>query len=118
MKTAIVLVISFAALMFTSSVAAQGVDDTVVVTVPFEFIAGDEVMPAGTYRIRVLPDDTAFTGIIVLQKSEDGGENDEMTFQTVRTSTVGVEDAGRMEKPELSFTRVGGHYFLESVTTE
>ena len=115
--TAVVLVASLAVLTFASSVAAQAVDDTVVASVPFQFVAGDEILPAGTYRVRILPDDTSWEGIVVLQRAPNDDAREDMIFQTVRTSTVKVDQAGRMEKPQLTFEKVGDHYFLDSITT-
>jgi len=77
----------------------------VIVNVPFEFVAGDKTMPAGTYSIgRVSP---ATHAVIIAGKGNGA-------FALVLPIVPDEDSAGRTD---LSFERVGGKYFLSKVAT-
>jgi hypothetical protein len=76
-----------------------------VVNVPFEFVAGGKVLPAGRYTItRVVRD----SGGALLIRSADGRAS-----VTVMTN---ASEAGG-ETPQVSFKRYGERYFLARVWT-
>ena len=99
-----------ALLMFTCllgvGVSARAQDaDAVVVSVPFEFVAGGATLPAGEYRVsRVNPGlnrEIAISGYnkggaFLLPQAFDNGPNDQ---------------------PTLSFEHLGGKYFLSKIKT-
>jgi hypothetical protein len=99
-----------ALLMFTCllgvGVSARAQDaDAVVVSVPFEFVAGGATLPAGEYRVsRVNPGlnrELAISGYnkggaFLLPLAFDNGSNDQ---------------------PTLSFEHLGGKYFLSKIKT-
>jgi hypothetical protein len=78
-----------------------------IVTVPFEFVVGAKVLPAGTYTVRNLSADKSSTLVI---SSRDHG--------TSMFVLPYVGDNVVTDKPELSFNKVGDHYFLSSIQTE
>lgn len=80
--------------------AASGV----VVTVPFEFVAGGKTLPAGTYSVgRVSA--AVHPGLII--RSNDNGA---LVLPTVFEGTPG-------EQSKLGFEHVGDKYFLSKVET-
>jgi hypothetical protein len=85
------------------SAHAQDVDG-VVVTVPFEFVAGSAVLPAGKYRVNVHSDGIPELAI----RSYNKGEAFllPMVFDEIPNG-----------QPKLSFEHVGGEYFLSKVET-
>ena len=91
--------------LFGLGVTAHAQDvDRVVVKVPFDFVAGGKLLPAGTYSVgRVHPDGTS--GLIIY-----GRENSAIVLPTA----VGAPAAGRAT---LSFDHVGNRYFLSGVDT-
>jgi hypothetical protein len=86
------------------SARAQDVD-AVVVSVPFEFVAGGATLPAGEYRVgRVNP-----------------GVNHELAISGYSTGSAFLLplafDVGSASEPTLSFEHVGGKYFLSKIKT-
>ncbi len=84
--------------------AAQS-SQRLVVNVPFEFMAGSKLLPAGRYTITRAGRDS---GRALFIRSEDGRAS-----VTVLTNTA---EAGG-ELPQVSFKRYGERYFLNSVWT-
>jgi hypothetical protein len=89
----------------TGAVKAQG-QDGVIVAMPFEFVAGAKTLPAGTYTVRNSSDDR--TGTLVISSQDHG---------TAMFLLPYVSESAVTSKPELSFDRVDGHYFLSTVQT-
>jgi hypothetical protein len=99
-----------ALLMLTCSlgvgVSARAQDaDAVVVSVPFEFVAGGATLPAGEYRVsRVNPH-----------------VNRELAISSNIKGTAFLLplafDNGPANQPTLSFEHVGGKYFLSKIKT-
>ena len=87
-------------------VSARAQDaDAVVVSVPFEFVAGGATLPAGEYRI-----DRANPGVtreLAIRGYGKGG-----TF----LSPVAFDEVAN-DMPTLSFEHVGGKYFLSKIKT-
>ena len=79
--------------------------DAVVVSVPFEFVAGRATLPAGEYRInRAHP---GVTQELVIRGYDKGG-----TF----LSPLAFDEVAN-DMPTLSFEHVGGKYFLSRIKT-
>jgi hypothetical protein len=99
-----------AALMLTSllgvGISARAQDaDAVVVSVPFEFVAGGATLPAGEYRVsRVNPGANRELAI--------NGNNKGNAFLLPLAF-----DNGPSNEPTLSFEHVGGKYFLSRIKT-
>jgi hypothetical protein len=79
--------------------------DAVVVSVPFEFVAGGATLPAGEYRVsRVNP-----------------GVNRELAISGYNKGSAFLLplafDNGPADQPTLSFEHVGGKYFLSKIKT-
>jgi hypothetical protein len=81
--------------------------DTVVTKVPFDFVAGGKVLPAGTYRVsRVHP----YTGSREL----------EITSYETRASVFVIPtvfDDVQSGNAQLNFEHLGGKYFLNAIET-
>jgi hypothetical protein len=96
-------VVSFAA---TSPAAAQSLGATAaVVKVPFQFIAGQRLLPAGNYRVDPQTADWSIVRISNVQ----GSMAALVTTQTVATTSA--DDVHSL----LTFTKVRGQYFLQGV---
>jgi hypothetical protein len=78
----------------------------VLVTVPFEFVAGGKTLPAGAYSVGRLSPGIHPTLLI---HGKDNG-----AFALVLPSTPDGESAGHAE---LNFERVGDQYYLTKVET-
>jgi hypothetical protein len=87
-------------------VSARAQDaNAVVVSVPFEFVAGSATLPAGEYRVsRVNP-----------------GANRELAISGYNKGNAFLLpvafDDGPANQPTLSFEHVGGKYFLSRIKT-
>ena len=78
----------------------------VVVTVPFEFVAGGKTLPAGTYSVgRLSP---GIHPSLIIDSKDNGA------FALVLPIVPSGDSAGRTD---LSFERVGAKYFLSKVET-
>jgi len=76
----------------------------VVVNVPFEFVAGAKIMPAGTYSIsRVAPE--SYPGLIISSYGDNA--------VVLPIAFDGVP----AEQPKLSFEHVADKYFLSRIET-
>jgi hypothetical protein len=98
-------VISFSA----TPVRANGfASDTIVVTVPFEFTAGEKTLPAGTYVVGRLSQSSS----CYLLQNADGGPS-------VAVMTGGSLQSGRKRLPaRLVFNGYNGKYFLSQVWSQ
>lgn len=103
----------FAALLTLACVLGIGVKahaqdvDRVVVTVPFEFVAGGVTLPAGEYKVsRVNP---GFNRELVISGYHKGS-----SFLLPLTFEDGSDSDGQ---PILSFAHINGRYFLSAVRT-
>jgi hypothetical protein len=77
----------------------------VVVKIPFEFVAGEKTMPAGTYSIGRLSSVDPHLGLIIRNY-----DNSVLVLTT-------LVDADSAQQPALSFEHVEGKYFLSKVET-
>jgi hypothetical protein len=87
-------------------VSARAQDaDAVVVSVPFEFVAGGATLPAGEYRVsRVNPGANRELAI--------SGYNNGNAFLLPLTF-----DDGFAGQPTLTFEHIGGQYYLSTIKT-
>jgi len=90
---------------FTSVVKAES-QDGVIVNMPFDFVAGATLLPAGTYTMRSSSDDRSST--VVISSREHGTSMFVLPY---------VSESAVSDKPLLSFEQVGGHYFLSTIQT-
>ncbi len=92
--------------LLSVGVSAHAQDaDLVVVSVPFEFVAGGATLPAGQYRVnRVNPG--------VNRELAISGHNNGGAFLLPLSF-----DDNPTNQPTLSFEHVGGKYFLSKITT-
>jgi hypothetical protein len=102
-----------------ATLAAQGLasDDVIVAEVPFDFVAGERVLPAGTYRVEIVPNDDP-PALVTLQTATERARPNEMIFHSVPTAKVKVDDIDQLrEQPRLVFSQVAGLNYLERVET-
>ena len=93
------------AVLATASIARA--NDEVIATVPFPFIAGDVLMPAGEYSVRVASDDMSVWAIT----SVDGRHH-------ALISTIAAPPARTLTPPELIFDKFANEYFLAKVVLD
>jgi hypothetical protein len=93
--------------LFGLSVAANAeIRTEAVVTLPFGFVAGGEVLPAGQYTVsRLFPEPF---DVLLLTSNVNGA--------SVFVRPVEIEEAATY-KPSLRFHKVGGQNFLSSIET-
>jgi hypothetical protein len=78
----------------------------IVVTLPFGFVVGGKTLPAGTYTVSRLSDEK-FDGLILTSY-------DKHTSVFVRPSEF---ESASLDKPQMSFQRVGDQHFLSTIQT-
>jgi hypothetical protein len=106
MKKSYVTAVLMLTCLLGIGVSARAQDaDAVVVSVPFEFMAGGATLPAGEYRVsRVNP-----------------GVNRELAIRGYNKGNAFLLplafDDGPADGPTLSFEHVGGKYFLSKIKT-
>src|SRR5579862_3339125 len=106
MKTMYLTVVCLFSCLFGVGVSARAQSaDTVNVSVPFEFVAGETTLPAGEYRVsRVNP---GVSPEVAIRGYEKGN---------VFLLPLAFDD-GTADQPTLSFEHVGGKYFLSKIKT-
>jgi hypothetical protein len=106
MKKAYVTAVLMLTCLLGVGVSARAQDaDAVVVSVPFEFVAGGATLPAGDYRVSRL----------------NPTVNRELAISSYNRGTAYLLplafDNGPSNQPTLSFEHVGGKYFLSRIKT-
>ena len=94
------IVVAFFAVLAGSGLHAQTV--AIRAAIPFDFHAGDKLMPAGEYEIHG-------QGPFLWFRGADSGQ------PALALLTIGTESRDKSRKARLSFNRYGNEYFLESV---
>src|SRR5262249_60771697 len=87
--------------------AAQAQEPRMKATIPFDFVVGDRVLPAGEYQVSAM----GATGQIIAILSEDRRATGLMATSAWATS-------GPTKTTKLVFHAIGGRYFLSQVLTE
>ena len=95
-------VLMFAVLTLVCSLAVQA--QTVRANVPFAFVAGDRMMPAGVYKLVL----NARNNLIELVPPDETG-----AYLAAHWSTFGTAD----ERGSMVFHKYGDSYFLKRVKT-
>ena len=80
--------------------------DVVIAKMPFQFVAGEKTLPAGTYKVSRLSDNP--TGPLLLTNDD----NDISEFLLPMAS-----EGFSAEKPRLTFEQVGEEHFLNTIQT-
>jgi len=86
--------------------AAQAQEPRVKANIPFDFVVGDRVLPAGEYQVSEMSTSGAFIAIL----SEDRKANALVVTSACATS-------GPSNSSKLVFHAIGGRYFLSQVWT-
>lgn len=100
-------IVSLLVIAAVCTVASAQVSRTVVVNVPFDFVVGNERLPAGEYTVRPVSRNSEKT---LLVRSLDGS-----AAATVITNAV--ESGAATDKAKLNFTRYEDQYFLAQIWT-
>lgn len=108
MKKLYVAAVLMSMCVFGVGVSARAQDaDAVVVSVPFEFVAGGATLPAGEYRVsRVNPGVNRELAITGYNKGN-------AFLLPLAFDEVGAANS----QPKLSFDHIGGKYFLAGIKT-
>lgn len=107
MKKMLVAVLMAVVVMFAGSSLASAQSNAALAKVPFKFIAGGKLLPAGSYRITVQPDDPT----MLLITSDD--HKSAAAFAV--TEWAGGPDSAPGVKVHLTFKNFNGQYFLSQV---
>lgn len=89
-----------------SGIAHAEIRDEITVTLPFEFVANGQTLPAGTYTVSRFSDDR-LDGVILSNR-------DKHVSVIVRPNSVGNASA---DKPSASFEEIGGSRVLVQIET-
>jgi hypothetical protein len=104
-KFQIAAVVAFGMVLFAGAQLARAQSlDAVTTTVPFPFMVGKVLLPAGTYLI--VPDDME-PGVLEI-RSERGGRSAFATLMAEDTTT-------RRGDLQFQFVNVGGRYYLTKI---
>jgi hypothetical protein len=95
----------FAAAVLALGTAAQAQQTLIHATVPFNFMVGDKLYPAGEYVV----EKTAVASNILFVYNDDRQEP--LLITPHRCATSGAIN----EKPKLVFDHMGGAYFLRQI---
>ena len=80
--------------------------DVVIAKMPFQFVAGEKTLPAGTYKVSRLSNDIAGPLLVTSADSSVGVFVLPTTAESVST-----------DNPHVSFRQVGGERFLNTIQT-
>src|SRR5262249_4901334 len=87
--------------------AAQAQEPRVKASIPFDFVVGDRVMPAGEYQVSEM----GASGQLIAILSED-------RKATALMATSACTTSGPSKSSKLVFHAIGGRYFFSQVLTE
>ena len=87
--------------------AVQAQEPRVKANIPFDFVVGDRVLPAGEYQVREM----GASGQLIAILSED-------RKASALLSTSACATSGPLKSSKLVFHAIGGRYFLSQVWTE
>ncbi len=80
--------------------------DVVIAKMPFQFVAGEKTLPAGTYKVSRLSDNP--TGPLLLTSDDN-----DISMFLLPMASEGIS----AEKPSLTFQQVGEQHFLNTIQT-
>jgi len=89
-----------------SGAARAAIQDDIVVRLPFKFVAGGKTLPAGTYTVRHVSDESS--GPLILTNRENGSSVLVLPY---------VSDHASVDKPQVMFQEVGEEHFLRTIQT-
>ena len=114
MKKQALTVLALASLLAMGSVVslhANSVGHKVRADIPFDFIVGNETLPAGTYTAETLSPSTHNTAVLLIQSLDHRTSVFSLTHGVFSVARLGMED----NPPRLIFNRYGDRYFLTQV---
>ena len=100
------ILLALAGVLGLAGAAQANIRHDIVVTLPFEFVAGGKTLTAGTYTVNPVSND-AHDGVILTSR-----EN--LTSVILHPIETEISNA---EKPSVSFQRVGEQHFLTGIET-
>ena len=86
--------------------ARAATQDDIVVKLPFTFVAGGKTLPAGTYMVRHVSDESS--GPLIITNRENGSSVLVLPY---------VSDHASVDKPQVIFQEVGEEHFLSAIQT-
>ncbi|MGA2647429.1 MAG: hypothetical protein ABSF15_22205 [Candidatus Sulfotelmatobacter sp.] len=104
-KSCVLTVVAMICLVVMGGTARAQDPEGIVVSVPFEFIAGTKTMPAGTYKVGRISTDVRSALILSGEES------------SALVSPIVVDDASGVQPAALNFEQLGNRYFLSKVET-
>ena len=106
MKNYAKILITVAFFLGLSGAVKAATPDDIIVKLPFEFVAGGKTLPAGTYTVRHVSDETA--GPLLLTNRDIGRSVLVLPY---------LSDHASVDKPQVSFQQVGEEHFLSTIQT-
>jgi hypothetical protein len=106
MKKYVSILLALVGVLVLAGAAQANIRHDIVVTLPFEYVAGGKTLPAGTYTINPVSND-AHDGVILTSR-----EN--LTSVIVHPIETQIST---VEKPSVSFQLVGEQRFLTRIET-
>src|SRR5271154_4321842 len=100
------ILVAIVGLLGMGMAAHAEVRGEIVVTLPFDFVAGGKTLPAGTYTVSTFTDDK-YDGLLL-------NNYDARASVFVRANEI--HDAAS-DKPEVSFEQAGDQHFLSTIRT-
>jgi hypothetical protein len=100
------ILVAIVGLLGMGMAAHAEVRGEVVVTLPFDFVAGGKSLPAGTYTVSTFTNDK-YDGLLLFNY-------DARASVFVRPSEI---DTAASDKPEVSFEQAGDQHFLSTIRT-
>jgi hypothetical protein len=104
LKAVTVLGLVIALAFITAAASANGTAHSVRANIPFQFMVGNEALPAGEYTVRKLTEDAG----AILINSTDGNS-------AAMRITVAKQGTPSQNKARLVFRKYGESYFLAEV---
>jgi hypothetical protein len=100
-------VIATVTFLFGIGMAARAqAQDNIIVTLPFEFVAGERTLPAGTYKVSRFSN--APSGPLIFTNYDK-----DISVFVLPTANDGTS----VDKPHLTFEQVGEEHFLNTIQT-
>jgi len=99
-------IVAIAFLLVLGGAVKAEAQDTIVVKVPFQFVVGGKTLPAGTYTVHRLLNNSS--GPFSLTSEENGTSVFVLPY---------VSDDAPVYNPQVTFQRVGGQSFLSTIQT-
>jgi hypothetical protein len=106
MKKHVKILVAIVFILGLSGAAKAESQDGIIVTLPFKFVVGGKVLPAGTYTVRDASNDPS--GPLMITNHDNSNSVFVLPY---------VSESASTDKPELEFQRGGEEHFLSTIHT-